>query len=125
MALIVIGAGAAGVAWWAGSREASLDAQIRWVNLGMAGFITAAVGEITWVRQARLALRTRRRTLLPDVATVDAVVAEPVAATVIAGPGLALFHRPACPLALGRDWAAVDRTAAVEDGRSACGVCRA
>jgi hypothetical protein len=122
--LVLVGVVLTMVAWWAAHLEAALDSQIRWVNLAVAGFIVASVGEITWVRRARAALRMRRRALLPDVTEAFAADRAAPADRVVAGPALALFHRAGCPLVRDRKWPARDRAAAVRDGRRACGVCR-
>ena len=125
LAFVITGTVVVVVAWWAGSRQAALDDQVRWVNLGVIGFIAAAVGLIRWVRRARDAVRDRRRQLLPDVADVRVAPEATVVDVVTVGPGLVRFHRPSCVLAQGRDWQLVDRAAATADGRQPCGVCRA
>jgi hypothetical protein len=107
------------IAWWLVHREASFDHQVRWVALGVAGFIVAAYGDVSWLLRARGMILDRRRTLLPDPTIASAPIS--LVTTVVAGPDLGLFHRPDCALARGKGWPALARTEVA--GRRPCGVC--
>jgi hypothetical protein len=123
----VLGHVVAGVAWFGAAHEQSLDGQVPWASLAVAGFAIAGYADITWLLQARFSLLQRRERLLP--AELPAVAAMPTAGTgpepLLAGPGLARFHRASCPLAAGRSWPEVDRDEALAAGRLPCGVCGA
>jgi hypothetical protein len=122
VAIAVVGNLTCVVAWWLAHREAAFDHQVRWVAVAIAGFIVAAYGDVSWLLRARWTVIQRRSILLPDdVAVAEGAVA--VAGAVLAGPGLDRFHRPACPLAKGRPWPSVDRSAAVAAGQRPCGIC--
>jgi hypothetical protein len=91
----------------------------------VAGFAVAGYADITWLLQARFALLQRREQLLPaEVAVVAPVLAiGHDADTLVAGPGLARFHRSTCALAGDRGWPVVQRDDAVAAGQHPCGVC--
>jgi hypothetical protein len=111
------------VAWFLAANEDTLDGQVPWVSLAVAGFALAAYADLTWLLQARFAIVQRRVRLLPGD-----VPRPPVAAvadgTIVGGPGLVRFHRPSCPLAAGRAWPTLARHDAVDEGRRPCGVCK-
>jgi hypothetical protein len=123
----VIGHAAAVVAWFGAAHQLTLDAQVPWASLAVAGFAVAGYADITWLLHARFALVQRRERLLPTElpATVALSAGETGPEALVAGPGLARFHRASCPLAAGRGWPEVERPRAVADGRLPCGVCGA
>lgn len=121
----VIGHLAAVLAWFLAANEETFDGQVPWASLAVAGFVIAGYADITWLLQARFALLQRRERLLPF--EVAAAAPNPAVEhddhTLVAGPGLARFHRSTCALAAGRGWSAVERAQAVADGQRPCGVC--
>jgi hypothetical protein len=123
-AFVVAGIVLAAVGWWGGSRQAAFAKQVAWINVGVLGFVVAAVGEVTWMRRGRATLRARRTELLPDVSDAVESLGAAALTRVVAGPGLERFHRPDCPLAAGRRWRTYDRASAARGGRRPCGVCR-
>lgn len=121
----VIGHVAAAVAWWLTANEETLDGQVPWASLAVAGFAVAAYADVTWLLQARFAMLQRRERLLPadlPVAPVPEVTGSERDA-LVGGAGLGRFHRAACPLAIGKGWEPIERRAALDEGRSPCGVC--
>ena len=124
-------AGLAGhVVWFAGfwlaRYEASFGGQIKWATLAAGGFVLAAYADITWLLRARWAILQRRAALLPDlevVASTVIVAAEPSVPLVVAGAGLARFHRPDCRLARDKSWSPSQREVALAAGQLPCGVC--
>ncbi|MBW3664696.1 MAG: hypothetical protein KY469_16475 [Actinobacteria bacterium] len=55
------------VAWYGGAGEASLKAQVVWLNLGAAAVIAASVLAVAFLRQARFRISQRRRELLAEL----------------------------------------------------------
>src|SRR5581483_10781960 len=93
---VLVGSGAAAclVAWAAASGRAAVADQTGFVSLGVAGFLVAFAGEVSWVLRGRRAVG-RRAVLL------------------LGGPPLA-----------GSAWAADGRAGHEAAGRRPCGVCR-
>jgi hypothetical protein len=117
----LVGHAIAVAAWFLAANEDTLDGQVPWASLAVAGFAVAAYADITWLLQARFAILQRRAGLLPN--DLPRAAAPTGADVLVAGPGLARFHRASCPLAAGRDWPGIDRHDAIAEGRQPCGVC--
>jgi hypothetical protein len=118
------------VAWWLVSREAGFQHQARWAALSVAGFVVVAYADVSWLLRARWAVIQRRRSLLPDepgdprgTVAVTAAIAPAQPSGVVLGEGLDHFHRPDCPLAVGKNWPPLDRDRAVAVGKRPCGMC--
>jgi hypothetical protein len=127
IAVGLVGYVVAALGWWFASREAALDDQVGFAALGVGGCALVAYANITWLLQGRFAIVQRHRQLLSDVI---APVSKPFDHAdadddgVVAGPGLALFHRPDCVLVAGRGWPVLDGADGPRDGRVPCGICR-
>jgi hypothetical protein len=124
MAVGLVGYVLAALAWWFASRQAALTDQVGFAALGVGGCALVAYANITWLLQGRFAIVQRRRRLLADVTASSAPVAHEDDDGVVAGPGLALFHRPDCILVAGRGWPVLDGADGPEGGRLPCGICR-
>jgi hypothetical protein len=124
-AILIVGHIVCLVAWWLVSREAGFQHQARWAALSMAGFVVVAYADVSWLLRARWAVLQRRRSLLPDEepTTVTAFVAPTQEGIVVLGEGLDHFHRPDCPLAVGKNWPTYDRDRALAAGKRPCGMC--
>ena len=144
----VISIGAGGivlvVSWYVCAGDASFYRQIGPLDAAVAGLILAGLGNAMWLLRGRRNIGERRRALLPDMAVaraIDEAVGElrelavgpgvGVSADLraeqrllVAGDGLARFHRPGCALAAGRNWTGANRQAHLDLGRQPCGVCR-
>ena len=125
-------------AWYVCAGEASFAQQIGPLNAAVAGLLLSGAGNTVWLLKGRRVLGERRRALLPDVlvplesppvdvadaARVDGGL-EDQHALFVAGDGMERYHRPTCPLAVGRQgWTAMTAERHVAAGRRACGVCR-
>jgi hypothetical protein len=136
----ILGVGAGGivivVSWYVGSGDASFSRQIGPLDAAVAGLVFAGLGNVMWLLRGRRALGERRRALLPDVAAIAEATERAAEGGVrgagsttsegdlfVGGEGLVRFHRPDCPLAVGRSWAAFPRQEHEGAGRSPCGVC--
>jgi hypothetical protein len=136
----VLGASAGGivivVSWYVCSGDAAFDRQIGPLDAAMAGLVFAGLGNVMWLLRGRRALGERRQVLLPDLPAVGAATERPADAEVgaagsaepegdlfVGGEGMMRFHRPDCPLAVGRSWAVATRQVHEEAGRLRCGVC--
>jgi hypothetical protein len=136
----VLGVGAGGivivVAWYVCSGDATLNRQIGPLDAAVAGLVFAGLGNVMWLLRGRRALGERRRALLPDLVPRDGAIGHSADAHVggagsagvegdllVGGEGMMRFHRPDCPLAVGRSWAVVTRQLHEEAGRLPCGVC--
>jgi hypothetical protein len=126
LAITLLGAGAIGLGWHRVVDQPRWDDQISSVAIAGAGFVVAGFAVATWVLRGRDAIAARRRDLLPDVeaslrpTTPSAPALEPLVAHATLGP----YHRAGCPMAVGRDWPAVQVGAMAGAGRRPCGVCR-
>jgi hypothetical protein len=123
------------VAWYLCAGDVSFSRQIGPTDAAVAGLLVAGVGNVGWLLRGRRLVGERRRALLPDAAPraaehavvrrIDEGHGGDVGALCVAGDELERFHRPDCPLAVGRDeWRTMTRTEHGAAGRRPCGVCR-
>jgi hypothetical protein len=126
IAVGLVGYVVAALGWWFASREAALTDQVGFAALGVGGCAVVAYANITWLLQGRFAIVARRERLLSDAIPPAARLDRDGYGEdgVVAGPGLALFHRPSCVLVAGRDWPVLDRTKGTRGDRRPCGICR-
>ena len=115
---VIVGAG-----WLGAEREPSLRAQIPWVVVATAGFMVGSFGAVSWLLRARVAILTRRDELFSFAASPDVAVAATELGAVVVGPSPGKYHRPTCPLAVGRGWPSVQVAQAGGERREPCGVC--
>ena len=108
--------------------------QLTWIEVGVAGFAIAAVGDGMWVLRGRRALAAAARDLFgPDLTELlpharrEAVDEAVDADALLSAPGTIRYHRPSCVLLRGHLAAALDlrsRAAHERSGRRACEVCQ-
>ncbi|MEV6056678.1 hypothetical protein [Streptomyces sp. NPDC052107] len=139
--LMVCGTTLAGLAllvtaWFGAGGTASVVRQTAWLNLAVAGFALAAIGQCLWLLRARRAVGERRIALIslaPQKERADSYEdsyegsyessyeAKPLRRTstrLVRAAGMVKLHRPDCPLLVGKDVV----VAAPEAGEL-CGVC--
>jgi hypothetical protein len=138
--LMVCGTTLAGLAllvtaWFGAGGTASVVRQTAWLNLAVAGFALAAVGQCLWLLRARRAVAERRIALISlaphedqeeradsyEDAYEGSYEAKPLRRTstrLVRAAGMVKLHRPDCPLLVGKDVV----VAAPEAGEL-CGVC--
>jgi hypothetical protein len=102
----------------AGTRSSVPD-QVLWLNVAVSAAILSGVANGLWIGRARRAIGRRRAALLAALdRSVEPTGGDP---TLVALPGMTLFHRPACPLVAGK---AVTAVSGGERGhRQPCGWC--
>jgi hypothetical protein len=104
------------------------------LNIAIAGAVLGGVANLMWLLRGWQAVGARRKALirqLPAEAPATALdrgpdtQTEPQSAGVglLVGEGSRYFHRPSCPLAVGRSWAPAPLAAHLSAGRAPCGVC--
>ena len=119
------------VAWVGASGHAELKDQTGWLAVGVAGFFLAVAAQWLWIARGRRALSAHAARVMGEVAALApvagaAVPTRPAAAVeqLVAADGMRRYHRPECPIALGRGWSPLSRPAHESAGRTACGICR-
>jgi hypothetical protein len=134
-ALALVGTTGAGlllivIAWFCADGAASVDSQVRWLNVGVVGLIALGVGNLLWLMTCRRAIGELRRVVLPRI-PIDAAPArgsmEPAdraADGLVATASMTRFHRPACPFAAGKPVRAATEAAHRRKGRRPCDLCR-
>jgi len=120
--------------WYNAAGSDQPRTQLTWIEVGVAGFAIATVGNGMWVLRGRRALGTAARELfgpdlselLPPARTVATITpTEPD--VLVSAPGTIRYHRPECVLLRGHVHSALDRrarSAHERTGRRACEVCQ-
>jgi hypothetical protein len=102
----------------AGTRSSVPD-QVLWLNVAVSAAILSGVANGLWIGRARRAIGRRRAALLAALdRSVEPTGGDP---TLVALPGMTLFHRPTCPLVAGKAVAAV--SGGERGHRQPCGWC--
>lgn len=124
-ALSVVGLAGIGVAWFGASGTADAAAQAGWLNLAVAGFVVAAVGDSLWLMRLRHAVGARRAALVsldsgpePQPVHRAARPGSTAGLALVRAAGMSHVHYPDCPLVAGKQLRAVT----VGDG-APCGMC--
>jgi len=124
------GAGAAlVVAWYQAGGTISVDRQMQWSALGVAGGAIACLAMVFWTMAGRRAVTLRLEGLLPDLERRGAVPSATAPGSdgeqpLVATGTMARYHRPSCPLVAGKAARRASQTAHEAAGRQPCGVCR-
>jgi len=114
--------------WWGTSGTVVVHDELPWLQVGIVGLVVLGTGNGVWLLAGRRAVGQRRRLLVADV-DVDSLPRPGVAVTAehplpVAATGMRRFHRPECPLALGKPVVAATPDEHLEAGRAPCGICR-
>jgi len=134
--LVAVGLVAIAVAWSQASNTVRVSSQVDWAPVGLAGVAVVAMGLLGSILVARQAVALRLVRLAPFIADPEAHpdwtaigatapdgAASAGAEPLVAGPNMARYHRPSCPLAAGKPVQPENRRAHEQAGRRACGVC--
>jgi hypothetical protein len=138
VAMTALGLIGVGVGWYGAGGTTSLNHQMLWTVLASAGAILIGSSQGLFVLQAFRVIRARRFAVMTDVAALipgnePTTVASPTDGDVldvdelrVAADTMTHYHRPDCPLAVGKavplQGTPAEHTA---QGRVACGVCGA
>ena len=124
-----LGALAIGLSWIGSADSLRVGDQADWAIVGVTGTAAVVLASLLWILAARRAVELRLGHVLarlePDTATPLDLTAQATAADeLVAGPAMAHYHRPGCPLAAGKAVTSATRAGHETAGRRACGVCR-
>lgn len=123
--LTVLGHAAWIAGWWFAASQSALDAQLPGAALSVAGCVTAAAADVSWlVRGCRLVRRRVPTAIGPSSPSPSPVATADAGEPVVVGPVGAFFHRPDCPFAVGKGWAPVARGSQPVADRRPCPACR-
>lgn len=115
------------MAWWGTSGTTDLASQVRWVNAGVSGLILMGSGYTIWLLHGRRAVTERRRRVLAGLESAPTPATAAVTAEgstkVVAGDRMTRYHRPECPLVIGKPVKATTRATQERARRRPCGVC--
>lgn len=108
------------------ANEVVYDQQETGIILAVLGAVLSVAGGAFFLLTGRRAVTQRRVAVLGLVPAVTAktIAASSVSTVLVAGDGLAKYHRTDCPMAAGRDWPTADAAEHEQAGRKPCGVCR-
>jgi hypothetical protein len=129
VAVAAVGLVGMGVAWYGASGQADWPDILPWASLGAAAATVAVLAFVAWLMAALRRVRSLRQELMPrlEAAVVarSAVAAAPLAsgAEFVAAPGMTRFHRPDCPLAVGKPVRPLTPDETRVAGLGPCGVC--
>ena len=123
------------VAWYLGAGQASDAHQVGPLDLAVGGkVVVGGIANLMWLLRGWHAVGERRKALiarLPTEATSGAELGRdvdgttrPIGLGVLVGEGLRYFHRPSCPLTVGRNWPPATLEEHLRAGRQPCGMCR-
>jgi hypothetical protein len=117
--------------WFSISGKATWNDQLPAMNAGILSFVASGGAGMFLLLSGRRAVGVRRITLLGEAPLLvtpypdhNAPAAATGALTLVAGPGLARFHRSDCAMATSKHFQTASRTEHEREGRTACGVCR-
>jgi hypothetical protein len=112
-------------AWVGASGTTSVEAQVHWLEVGIAAVTTSGASAAIWLLTLHRAVR--RRTLLslgPLRAETSQHAAVPRHDELVAVRAGRHHHRPQCALVRGKDVVAASQHEHAADGCTPCGVCR-
>jgi len=117
------------VGWLRVSGGSSVDTQIAWLDVGVAGLLLSGLANALWLLRGRRSVVRLRVALLPadfGVAPFDgAVEAVPFERReLVAAASMTRYHRPDCLLVVGKPAAAADRRTHETESRRPCPTCR-
>jgi hypothetical protein len=126
---VLLGGDAAGLAvillaWYEASGQRAPSGQTAWIAGGVAGIILAGLANASWLVRARRSIGARRAHALVSAETRVARQPQPTTTTqVVRVPGARRYHRPSCPLVVGKVATAVTPADEIASARQPCGVC--
>jgi hypothetical protein len=100
--------------------------QLNLANISLVGILVSILGHGFVLARARRRLAQRRLNLLgvaPRRRPAAAGAVREPALAVVAGEGSALYHRPACDLAVGKDWPLAGVEQMSQQSRTPCPAC--
>lgn len=118
--------------WFAIAGKGDWNDQRPYMSFSIALVVVVSFLSLSMLLTGRRAIGLRRIELLGDLpvqqpAQTDTAPAapagRPTSEVLVAGEQLVRYHRADCPLTVGRDYQASDRTSHVAAGRLPCGVC--
>jgi hypothetical protein len=106
-------------------RSTTAQDGLSWLSLGILAVALAGLVSAYWLASASRSLAATRRTIHRRVLTViGATDAQAQTETNLAAAGMRWYHRPGCPLVLGRVARAEAPAVHVRAGREPCRVCQ-
>lgn len=123
LALIVIVA-----SWYGASNEGSPRSSMGWLNLAVVGVAIGGTTNRFWLGRSRRVLQQARSEVTARIglvtgATAAAATPEPGPQRVVSGANMTRFHRPDCPLAIGKGCQPVGAATFERQHLRACEVC--
>ena len=121
------------VAWYLAAGQASDMHQVGPLDLAIGGVVLGGIANLMWLLRGWQAVGERRKALIarlpidvPASAAAGAVEAEtaPLGVGLLVGEGVRYFHRPSCPLTVGRNWPPAPLDEHLRAGREPCGMCK-
>ena len=113
--------------WYGAAEEVSVSHQLPWLNLALVGVVistaTNGAGLLRGRQRIRRRIRLLREALEKDVRLTRAATVESPDSYLVAAPGMRYFHRPDCPLAVGKPVRKRARVAHGRANREPCRVC--
>jgi hypothetical protein len=116
-----------GASWFEAGSQLTVREELTWLNVGLVGLAVCGVGNALWLLQGRRSVGTARVLVLPDRGDRPTVQADadptvrPDHRVVLKAKSATLYHRPGCPLLVGKPTSAT----AAREGRAPCQVCQA
>jgi hypothetical protein len=112
-------------AWYQTAGVGQMRTALTWLCLGMAGLITAAVANGLWLLRGLRAIGLAGADVISPRSTATPALSSlpDSGAGFVSGPQMSHYHRPACPLVIGRELTVAARAAHEGAGLSPCGVC--
>jgi hypothetical protein len=124
-AVLAGGAVLLGVAWFGAATKKAVEGQVGYGVAGVIGVCIMFAGGVLWLMSGRRSVGVRVRRLLGEPPRARAgLEPTPPAGGLVAGDGVAHFHRTTCPMAQGRPWPVSAREHHERAGRRPCGICR-
>ena len=123
----VVGGALLVAGWYGASGTGDVAAQLVWLNVAALGLIVAGTGNVVWLLYGHRSVRARQRALVARGMELAAPPRRPTASPTSTTPtalrvaihGGARFHRPTCPLVVGKR-----TTARIGTKRIPCEACR-
>lgn len=122
------------ITWYFCGGTTDLNRQVLWVLIGCGVLVVGGIAQATFLLDALRSVRRRRLAVMIDVSQLadsrDTKLAGPVAVPDeddrLTAVGMIHFHRPGCPLMVGKPQQLHARPDEhLEAGREPCGVCAA
>jgi hypothetical protein len=113
--------------WYESAGTGSTRTGLAWLCVSLGGLAAAGVANGLWLLRGLRAIGFAGVAVLPPPKTSAPAIFIPDAKRrglgVVSGAGMSRYHRPGCPLVVGKAVTASDRRALEGSGLSPCGVC--